>query len=66
MKLKNVQGIWVFANTEGKIALIEDSPESDKAVGIFLTLEQFGQVQRWVNDNQLEIEKLWNHGVEDA
>ena len=66
MKFKNVEGFEVYLSQEGKITIVQDSFEFGKEVRVFLTLEQFRQIQQWVNGNQIDIEEAWNEGVEDA
>ena len=66
MKFKNVEGSEVYFSQEGKITIVQHSFEFGKEVRVFLTLKQFRQIQQWVDNNVIDIEKAWNNGVEDA
>lgn len=65
MKYKDIIGFYVFISEEGTIGIEQHSHEFGKHIHIYLTLDQFRRVQRWVDDNELEIDALWNGGVEN-
>jgi hypothetical protein len=65
MKFKDVEGFRVYPTQGGKIAIVQKSFEFGKDVHVFLTLEQFSNLQRWVLNNSCEIDDLWNDGVDD-
>lgn len=65
MKFKSIEGFSVFINTEGKIAIEQESFEFGKTVCVFLTLDQFDALSNWVFVNKDEIDLVWNDGVED-
>jgi hypothetical protein len=64
MKFKDVEGFYVYHTQSGKIAIRQNSFEFGKDVDVYLTLEQFKNLERWVTRNECEIDELWNGGVE--
>jgi hypothetical protein len=65
MELKATQSLHVDYLSNGHICISQHSYELGKIVDIFLTLEQFKAIEKWVNENYLEILGAWNGGVAD-
>jgi hypothetical protein len=65
MKHKNVEGFHLYMTQEGKIAIEQDSFEFGKHVHVYLTYDQFCQIENWVFKNRDAIVLAWNEGVED-
>ena len=65
MILKEVEGLYVDQTYEGKIVLEQDSQYFGEPVHIYITLDQFRSLKKWVEEHELEIDAAWNGGVED-
>lgn len=65
MELKGVEAVEVFMTVGGKIGIRQDSFEFGEPVCVFVTLEQFRLIEKWVLKNEVEIDEAWNFGVED-
>ena len=65
MKLKEIESTDVIITTNGKIGLRQYCLEHGDAVCLFITLDQFKQIENGIFKNKDEIELLWNVGVED-
>ena len=65
LSFKKVESVVVAINEMGFISLAQNSSRYGEPQGIFLTLDQFRRIQRWVDKNEVEIDQTWNGGVED-
>ena len=65
MKFKDIETAIVLVSPSGTISIEQYSPAHDEPVRIFLTLDQFKQIENWVFKNKDELELLWNDGVKD-
>ena len=65
MELKGVEAVEVFMTVRGKIGIRQDSIEFGEPVCVFVTLEQFRIIEKWVLKNEVDIYEAWNFGVED-
>ena len=65
MELKGIEAVEVFITTNGKIAIRQDCIEYGEPVCIFISKEQFSQIENWVFKNKEEIELAWNDGVQN-
>jgi len=65
MKLKSINDAEAFVTVSGKIAIAQHSFELGKIVHVYLTLDQFRQLQKWVDENEQQVMEAWNDGVDD-
>lgn len=65
MKFKGIETANVVISSSGKIRIEQYSADHGEPVRIFLTLDQFKQIENWVFKNNDEIELAWNDGVEN-
>jgi len=65
MRMKSVDSLEAYITTDGRIALEQKSIELGKYVYIYLTIEQFNSLERWIFNNKDKIESKWNGGMED-
>lgn len=65
MQIKGTESIHVSFTAAGKIAIEQWSSEHGEPVCIYITLDQFKEIDRWADENYLEILEAWNGGVED-
>jgi hypothetical protein len=64
MNFKNVEGFYLYMTEDGRIGIQQKSFEYGKSVNVFLTLDQFRLVEKWVTRNECDIDEVWNSGVE--
>jgi hypothetical protein len=62
MKLKEIDAVEVGITVYGKIILRQTTSEENF---VYLTLDQFRSIQKWVDENIGAITYLWNDGVVD-
>ena len=65
MELKGIEAVEVFTTVGGKIGIKQESIEFGKPVCVFITLDQFAEIENWVFRNKDEIDSAWNNGVEE-
>lgn len=65
MEIKGTNSLHVSQTLSGKICLEQWSDDYAEPVFVYFTLEQFRRIQRWVDENEVEIDEAWNGGVED-
>lgn len=65
MELKGIEAVEVFTTVGGKIGIKQDSIEFGEPVCVFITLDQFAEIENWVFRNKDEIDSAWNNGVEE-
>jgi len=66
MKLKGTQSVEVDFTAAGTIVLEQFCEDMGEFVFIYITLDQFRRIQKWVIDGEVEINSAWNDGVDDA
>lgn len=64
MKLKETKEVTVEITSTGEIVLQQYCQFLDEMVAIYLTLDQFHSIQKWVKIAEPNIEYAWNGGVE--
>jgi hypothetical protein len=64
MELKGIDSIYVDYTQSGKIAIEQWSDEHDCPVTIYITVDQFRNIEKYVNTHYLDILAAWNDGVE--
>lgn len=62
MKLKEIDAVEVGITVYGKIILRQTTSEENF---VYLTLDQFRSIQKWVDESIGAITYLWNDGVVD-
>lgn len=62
MKLKEIDAVEVDITVYGKIILRQTTSEENF---VYLTLDQFRSIQKWVDESIGAITYLWNDGVVD-
>jgi hypothetical protein len=66
MKLKAISAASVSFTQDGRIAIEQWGDTYNEPVFVYLTLDQFRNIQQWVDDHQPDIEAAWNNGVDDG
>lgn len=66
MLFKETKSLHIDYVANGHISISQHSIEFGKIVDVYLTIDQFRQIQKWVDKNEVEISEAWNNGVEDA
>jgi len=64
MIFKSVDSIELIITTSGKICIRQDSNEDDSDT-VFITLDQFELIGKYILENISNIELAWNDGVEN-
>lgn len=64
MIFKGSQAIQAGFTEDGLICLEQYSTEFGKSVSIFITLDQFKLIERYVMNWKEDISQAWNDGVE--
>ena len=62
--IKGVTSVNVDVIDSGKICIEQYDETIGEQVFVYLTLEQFRIIGRWVDKNYLDIANAWNDGVE--
>jgi len=62
--IKGVTSVNVDVIDSGKICIEQYDETIGEQVFVYLTLEQFRIIGRWVDKNYLDIAYAWNDGVE--
>jgi len=62
--IKGVASIHVDVTESGKICIEQYDDIIGEQVFVYLTLEQFRVIEKWVTCNYLDIANLWNDGIE--
>lgn len=62
MKLKEIDAVEVDITVYGKIVLTQTTGEENF---VYLTLDQFRAIQKWVDESIGAISYLWNNGIVD-
>ena len=62
--IKGSASIRVDMTDSGKICLEQLDDTIGEPAFVYLTLEQFRAVEKWVADNYLDIAEAWNSGVQ--
>lgn len=62
--IKGSASIRVDMTDSGKICLEQLDDTIGEPAFVYLTLEQFRAVEKWVADNYLDIVEAWNSGVQ--
>ena len=65
MKLKQSDYTVLQITEIGKISITQWSEENNDFVSIFLTLDQFHEIDGYIFKNRDEIQLKWNEGVQD-
>lgn len=65
MELKGIEAATVRISTSGNICIEQYSHSMGAPVEIYLTLQQFNNIETFVFKNRDDIELLWNEGVEN-
>jgi len=63
MKLKAISAASVSFTQDGRIAIEQWDETYNEPVFVYLTLNQFRNIQQWIDDHQPDIEDAWNNGV---
>lgn len=66
MQLKETTSADVSITPYGTIAIQQWDNAINEPVFVYLTLEQFRGIQRWVDNNEQNIVAAWNGGVDDG
>ena len=61
MMLRDIYGVEIALTFGGKIVF--EQIINDKNQKIYLTLDQFRLLQKWVDKNEKEILETWNDGI---
>jgi len=64
MIFKSVDNIELIITTNGKISIRQDSNDYDSDT-VFITLDQFELIGKYILENISNIELAWNDGVEN-
>ena len=64
MIFKGTPSTAIGITTDGSIYLEQYSTEFGKLVKVYITLDQFNNLETWVLRNKEEIEIAWNEGIE--
>jgi hypothetical protein len=64
MQLKGSDSIYVEYTESGVIAIEQWSHETRCPVTIYITVEQFRNIEKYVREHYLDILAAWNDGVE--
>lgn len=65
MELKGIEAATVRISTSGNICIEQYSHSIGSPVEIYLTPQQFNNIETFVFKNRTDIELLWNEGVEN-
>ena len=65
LSIKGVDAVHADMTVSGKICIEQWSHEFGETVCIYLTLDQFREIEHWVDRNEVDIEEAWNSGVEN-
>lgn len=65
MQFKGIESLNVEYTKAGKICIEQLDQLTNEIVFVYLTLDQFKVIEKWVDTNYLEILEAWNDGVED-
>lgn len=62
--IKGAASIHVDVTESGKICIEQWDETINEPVFVYITLEQFRAIEKWVAENYLDIAGAWNGGVE--
>ena len=62
--IKGVASVNVDVTDSGKICIEQYDELIGEPVFVYLTLEQFRIIEKWVTSNYLDIANAWNDGIE--
>ncbi len=62
--IKGVASVNVDVTDSGKICIEQYDETIGEQVFVYLTLEQFRIIGRWVDKHYLDIANAWNDGIE--
>ena len=62
--IKGVASVNVDITDSGKICIEQYDETFGESVFVYLTLEQFRIIGKWVDKNYLDIANAWNDGIE--
>ncbi len=65
MQLKGTDVIHVDYTSAGKIAVEQWCEDSKEPMFVYMTLDQFRTISKWIDKNYLDIVGAWNDGVDD-
>lgn len=66
MQLKATKSADVSYTSHGMIAIEQWDETYNEPVFVYLTVEQFRSIQRWVDHYESDITSVWNSGVDDG
>ena len=64
MIFKGSKEIYAGYTDDGLIYLEQYSTEFGKTIRLFITLDQFKLLEKWVTRNECDIDNNWNGGVQ--
>ena len=62
--IKGVTPVSVDVTNSGKICIEQYDDIIGEQVFVYLTLDQFRIIEKWVTKNYLDIANAWNDGIE--